>query len=50
VARHRPGETLEQLVARADAVMLQAKRRGRNMVLRAESAAPAFSEDGTPGA
>lgn len=50
VARHRPGETLEQLVARADAVMLQAKRRGRNMVLRAESAAPAFSEDATPGA
>src|SRR5690606_8425413 len=50
VARHRPGETLEQLVARADAAMLEAKRRGRNMVLRAESRVPTFSEDAGSGA
>src|SRR5690606_2275807 len=50
VARHRPGETLEQLVARADAAMLEAKRRGRNMVLRAESRVPTLSEDAGSGA
>lgn len=48
VAACEPCESLELLVARADAAMLQAKRRGRNRVLRADAGA-AFSEQARPG-
>ncbi|MGJ4728990.1 diguanylate cyclase domain-containing protein [Luteimonas sp. SDU101] len=49
VAACRVGETLESAVARADAAMLEAKRRGRNLVLRAGAHAAPFSADAVSG-
>jgi len=37
VAQAKPDDTLETLIARADSTMLEAKRRGRNQVLKASS-------------
>ena len=35
VSQWRPGETLEQLMQRADATLYEAKKAGKNRVLRA---------------
>ena len=49
VAACRAGEPLELAVARADAAMPEAKRRGRNLVLRADAHAPPFTVAGPAG-
>ncbi|MDH7452439.1 diguanylate cyclase [Luteimonas composti] len=49
VAACQAGEPLELAVARADAAMLEAKRRGRNLVLRADAHAPPFTVAGPAG-
>ena len=35
LAEHRPGETVEETLARADAALLDAKHQGRNRVVLA---------------
>ena len=37
IARHEPGETIAQLIGRADAALYDAKNHGRNMVAAAEA-------------